>query len=122
MMTEEQVRIVKAVYSRFIESEAETWTDLDSNIELYDYLNNRELVAESEIKFNKFSKKVFRCSQHHGGDPKMHLQELCMAPIILEAVGAVISLYRETKELHPKNRYLLTFFHAMSEMKMIYND
>lgn len=121
-MTEEQARVVRTVYNRFIESEQETWSDLDSNIELFEYLNDKELIVESEIKYNKFSKKSFRCSQYHGDDPKVHTQDFCMAPLILEAVGAIISLYRETKDLHPKNRYLLTFFHSMSEMKMIYPE
>ena len=113
-MSKEQSEIVKLVYNRFIESEDEiAWTDLDSNLELMGYLTDRELMKETQIKIFEHSKGIFRCGQSHS-------QENCMAPLILESAIAISDLYEKTKQLHGKNRYVLEYYLAMSEMNLIY--
>ena len=116
-MTKEQSQVVKIVYSRFIESESEPigWGDLDCNLELMDTLTDKELVQESEIKMFEAAQGTFRCAQDHD-------LSLCFAPFILEAAHAITDLYRETGELHPKNRYILTYFLSMSVMRLIYSS
>lgn len=116
MMTKEQSSIVKMVYSRFMESEGEPaiWGDIDCNLEFMSMLTDRELVQESEIKIIEHSKGIFRCAQNHD-------QSLCFAPFILEAAIAIVALYNYTKELHPKNKYVLTYYLSMSEMRLIYS-
>ena len=113
MMSEEQSKVVKLVYSRLIESEEGVWTDIDENLLFYDWLDDKELITESHIKHEKHSRGVFRCSQKHN-------QENCVAPLILESVEAILKLYRETSQLHIKNRYILVYYLVMTEMGMIF--
>ena len=113
MMTSDQAKIVKMVYNRFIDSEEQIWTDLDSNLEMFGYLTESELVTEVKVKYKKHSKTGIRCSQDH--QPSN-----CMAPIILESIEIILDLYKETKELHEKNKYILEYYLVMSEMKMIF--
>lgn len=115
MMDQEKVMVVKMVYNRFIESEEEVWNDLDENLDLFDYLTDEEMVNESEVKLIKTSKKIFRCRQDHQ-------QSDCMAPYIAEAARAIVDLYRETDNLHPKNRYILCYYCVLSELGLIYAD
>jgi hypothetical protein len=115
MMTKEQGEVVRMVYNRFIASEEETWTELDDNIEFISYLNNSELVKEVTIKYFEHSRGIFRCNQNHE-------QRYCFAPYVLEAVDAIITLYEKTSELHPKNAYILSYYMAMSELRILYVD
>lgn len=115
MMTKERSDIVKMVYTRFIESEQEIWTDLDCNLEFMGYLTDAEMILECKAKFDKHCFGVLRCNQEHGPDK-------CLAPYILEAVEYILDLYSETGQLHPKNYYLLSYYLALSEMKMIFNE
>lgn len=114
MMSKDQVEIVRIVYTRFIESEDQGWTEIDDNLEMYGWLSNEELVKEAKIKCLSHSKGTFKCTQKHE-------QQNCFAPRILEAVEAVLSLYDRTKELHPKNAYILTYYLVMSELKMVFS-
>jgi hypothetical protein len=113
MMTTDQTKIVKMVYNRFIESEEEIWTDLDSNLEMFGYLTDKELIVEADVKHEKHCQTGIRCAQDH--QPSN-----CMAPIILESVEIILDLYDKTGELHEKNRYILEYYLVMSELKMIF--
>jgi hypothetical protein len=122
MMSIEQAAAVKTVYMRFMENEAvaeksekTNWTDVDDNLEIIGFMLDEELIREIEIKYLDHSKSgVFRCYQDHK-------QELCIAPHILEAVGGILELYEETGELHAKNRYILSYYLALSELRLIFN-
>lgn len=113
-MTPEQVKTVQMVYHRFIDSETDDWTNVDNVLESLESLSKEELVSESAIKYMKHSKGVFRCENDHE-------QEYCMAPFILESVGAILALYKETGNLHPRNAYILHYYLGMSEMGILYN-
>jgi hypothetical protein len=121
MMTKEQAEAVKMVYARFFESEechlTDTrcgWNEIDDNLEFVGFLNDKEMVAEAHVKYLSHSKNgIFKCYQTHA-------QEYCLAPHLLEAVGGIISLFEKTGELHIRNRYVLNYYIAMSEMKMIF--
>lgn len=115
MMSKEESAVVRTVYGRFMESEMDGWNDIDENIEFFNWLEDRELIKESQIKCLDHNGRIFRCSQDHK-------QENCFAPFILEAVEAIIRLYEDTGELHEKNRYILTYFLAMLEMKMVFSN
>jgi hypothetical protein len=115
MMTKEQSDIVKMVFNRFIDNETETWTDLDSNLELFGYLSDEELIQEAKAKFSYHSEGSFRCLQNHNPD-------VCFAPFILEAVESILNLHDETRTaIHPNNLYVLKYYLVMSEMRMIYS-
>lgn len=113
MMTIDEAEVVKMVYSRFMGSEVEEWSEIDVALEELSWLKNEELVQEAKIKSFNHSQGTLRCSQDH----KI---EYCMAPYILESVNAIISLYEKTQKLHPKNAYILTYYLALSELKMIF--
>jgi hypothetical protein len=113
-MTEEQVKTVKLVYSRFIDSESDEWTAIDENIEYCSYLSDSELIKEVTIKYEIHCKSEFRCNQNH---QQIH----CFAPYILESVEAILNLYIDTEELHEKNRYILTYYIVMSDLGMIFS-
>ena len=61
MMTQEQSQIVKLVYSRFIDSEEEIWSEFDDNLEFVGYLTDKELIQECSIKVFEHSKGDLRC-------------------------------------------------------------
>jgi hypothetical protein len=113
MMTQEQSQIVKLVYTRFIDSEEAIWSEFDDNLEFVDYMTDEELIRECKIKTFEHSKGSLRCVENH--DPTY-----CMAPLVLEAVEAILDLHNQTGELHEKNRYVLTFYIAMSAMGLLY--
>ncbi len=112
-MSRDESQIVKLVYNRFIESEEEIWTDLDDNLEMTGLMTNEELVKAAKTEANGHSSGI-RCKQDHG-------QHNCMAPLILESVNYILDLYGKTRELHPKNRYILEFYLSMSALRMIYS-
>lgn len=114
MMSREQSDTVKMVYARFIDSESEGWTRIDDAIELCSYLSDSELVMEATLKFERHCKGTFRCEQNH---QQIH----CFAPFILDAVEAILNIYVNNEELHEKNKYILTYYIAMSELNMIYS-
>ena len=115
VMTKEQSDIVKLVYRRFMDNETETWTDLDSNLELFSYLSDEELIQEAKVKFFHHSQGTFRCMTEHP-------QEVCFSPFILQAVESILNLHDETRTvIHPNNLYLLSYYLVLSEMKMIFS-
>lgn len=113
-MSEEQAKTVKMVYARFMESETEDWVKIDDVLTLIENLTKEELIQESAIKYLQHSKGVFRCESDHD-------TRYCFAPYVLEAVGAILELYVETKNLHPKNAYILTYYLSMTEMGIVYS-
>jgi hypothetical protein len=113
MLSKEQSEIVKLVYTRFIDSEEEIWTEIDDNLEMTGFMSSQELVNECIIKFEQCSGGIFRCNQAHD-------QSKCIAPIILEGVGYILALYDKTSYLPPKNKYVLEYFLVLCELKMIY--
>ena len=103
------------VYSRFMDNEdGHTWTGLDDSLELLDWMSNLELAREASVEAEKHSRGVFRCTNDHD-------QQFCFAPFVLESVGAILDLYEKTGDLHEKNRYILSYYLAMSSMRMIYS-
>lgn len=113
MMTPDQVEIVKLVYARFMESEEEIWTELDENLEFFSYLTPEELISEAKIKYQIHSRDGIRCAQEHD-------VEFCFGPKVLEAVAAIISLYDDTKDLHVRNEYIISYYLVMVELRMLF--
>ncbi len=113
-MSKDQSEVVKTVYLRLIDNESDDWTDLDSNLEIFGWLSDEELLAEVKVKQDRHSKGVLRCPINHDGLVP------CFAPTILEAVEAIVSLYDSKGALHEKNRYVLTYYLVMSEMGLIF--
>lgn len=119
VMTEKETQAIKLVYDRFIRSESADWSDLnsdlESNLEFFGWLTDKELVNEVKVKQLKHSRgKIFRCTETHEKD------EDCFAPYILEAIGYIINLWDKTRILTEKNRYILLYYVSMAEMGLIF--
>ncbi len=116
-MNADQAKSVKLVYTRLIENEdPDVWSELDENLDLVEYMNDSELITECIIKFEQHSLNgPFRCKVDHDA---IH----CLAPHILDSVSAIIDLWNETDDLHPKNRYILAYYLCMSELRFIFNE
>lgn len=113
-MTEEQSKMVKIVYNRFIENEEGGWTKIDDVLEILAYLSTEDLVNEARIKLEKHSKGL-RCTKNHD-----HTQ--CFAPYVLESIEIILELYDLTKSLRPSNAYIITYYLAMSDLGLIFSS
>ncbi len=116
MMNKAEVDVVSNVYRHFIESESDTdWNELDEKIWMLDFLSDAQMILEAKAQYEKHSPKGLRCKLDHQ-------IEYCMAPLVLEAVEAILKLSDETGMLHEKNRYILSFYIAMGATGLIYSN
>lgn len=112
MMNPDQVKIVVQVYNHLLENEKRGWDGLDDYIDYLEYLDNDQLHREVDVLYFYHSRGPVRCQQNHA-------REKCFIPIMIDAVGAIINLYKETGNLHEKNRYILQYYLAMNQAEMI---
>lgn len=115
MMTQDQAKIVMAVYRKFAEQDeqnAEEWTPIDEYMEKLDWLNNGQLIIEAQVKYNEHKSGEPRCQYPHG-------KTECIVPIIVDAVMAILDLYKKTGNLHEKNRFILMYYLALSQANWI---
>lgn len=115
MMSPEQVKTVVQVYNHLLENEKRGWDGLDDYMDYLEYLDNDQLHREADIVYCNHSTGTVRCQQDHA-------REKCFIPIMVEAVGAILELYKETNNLHDKNRYILQYYLAMNQAQMILLD
>lgn len=110
-MTKDQQEIVSRVYVKFYKSDCtdEGWTDIDEQMSHLEYLEDNQLVIESAVLIQLQS----------GGQPKCtldHPNKECFVPIVIEAVGYILDLYESTSNLHPKNKFILQYYLALSQV------
>ncbi len=115
MMTEEQRKIVVLVYTHLLDKEDRGWDGLDDCMDLLEYLDNDQLHREADVVHSVHSRGAVRCQQDHA-------KEKCFIPLLVESVGAILELYKETGSLHEKNRYILQYYLAMQQANMILED
>lgn len=115
MMTQDQAKTVSMVYRKFLAQEdtnGDDWTILDEYMEKLDWLDNDQLAIEAEVKYN----------EHKSGEPRCqypHDEKECFVLVIIDAVMAILDLYKKTKNLHEKNRYILSYYLALSQANFI---
>lgn len=112
MMTNDQRRVVVQVYTHFLENESRGWDGLDDYMDHLDYLDNDQLHREADMIYSIHVNGDARCQQEHA-------KEKCLIPLLIESVGAILDLYKETGNLHEKNRYVLQYYLAMNQASMI---
>lgn len=112
MMTPDQVKIVSRTYNHLIESEKRGWDVLDDYIDYLEYLDDDQLHREADVVHYSYANVPLRCPQEHS-------KEKCFVPLLVEAVGYIIELYKERGSLHEKNKYILHYFLAMHQAEMI---
>lgn len=109
MMSPEQAKTVTYLYDRFMESEKKGWTNLDDYLEILEWLDDQEIYRECDALYSIHKNKKMGCPYEHTNDT------ICFVVRILEAVEAITDLYRETENLHPRNRYILAHYLALCQ-------
>lgn len=112
MMTDEQRHTVSIVYSQLSTSDGaqtDRWTDIDECMSTLDWLEDNQLVIESEVIYDIHKLGKPRCGSDH---PIEH----CFVPMIIDAVVAIINLHKETQNLHPKNRFILQMYLSLTKL------
>lgn len=116
MMTQDQVKIVTRVYNKFFESEtSSSWTEIDHYLSLLEFIDDDQLFRESDVLYSAHNRGIPTCDLNHP-------REECFIPIIMDAVKAILDLYKETNYLHKNNRYILQYYLALSQAQMILVD
>lgn len=115
MMTKDQSKTVIQVYNHLLENEKRGWDGLDDYMDYLEYLDNDQLHREADVVYMQHRNGPVKCKQEHA-------IEQCLIPIMVEAVGAILELYKETNNLHDKNRYILQYYLAMNQADMIVMD
>lgn len=114
-MSQEQIKSVTTAYNHLMESEKRGWDILDELITYLGYLDDNQLQIEARIVYEKYNGSPVKCSQDHPKDK-------CFIPVLIDAVGAILELYKETKNLHGKNKYILQYYLAIEQSGMIVVD
>lgn len=115
MMSQDQKIIVTKVYTHLLSHEKRGWDELDDYVDYLDHLTEDELYRESEVLYSQHQGVAVKCQQQHK-------REECFIPLLIEAVGAILDLYRECGNLHIKNKYILQYYLAMNQADMIIID
>lgn len=109
MMTQDQVKNVTHIYSLFIQSEtARGWNELDDVLEYLEYLDDDQLHREADVIYEIHKRGNVKCKSDHE-------QSKCAVPRIVDAVGAILDLYKETNQLHKNNRFILEYYLAYQQ-------
>jgi hypothetical protein len=114
MMTKEQQITVSQVYRQFAESDSKDmeWTNIDTYMEAMSWLDDNQLIIEAAVVHQIHCSGQPRCTQEH---PIEH----CFVPVIIDAIGHILDLYAETKNLHVKNRFVLEYYLAVTQEGLI---
>lgn len=112
MMSPEQRKTVTSAYNHLMEREGRGWDELDDCLDYLEYLDDNQLHRETDVIYTQHVSRRVKCRQDH---PIEH----CFIPMLVDAVTAILELYKETNSLHPKNRYILQYYLAMQQVGMI---
>ncbi len=114
MMTKDQQETVSRVYRRFADADAAatSWTDVDEQISILEWIDDRQLIIESAVLVQLQSQGEPRCNQDHP------ISE-CFIPLIIEAVNHILELYEKTGNLHINNKFILQYYLALSQVGLI---
>jgi hypothetical protein len=88
-------------------SELKGWSAVDDYLELVDFLDDDQLYRESDVLFSYHKNRIMGCPYEHTEG------SVCFVQNIMEGVEAILDLYLETGNLHPKNRYILCNYLAL---------
>lgn len=112
MISREQRKVVVQVYLHLLENEKRGWDGLDDYMEYLEYLDSDQLHREADVIYSYHKGHNVRCHQEHSKDK-------CLVPLLVESVGAILELYKETNNLHEKNRYIIEYYLAMNQAGMV---
>lgn len=109
MLNSTQIKNITYVYVTLMNSEGKGWDEYDDSLEIVEWLDNDQLMRESDLLYSYHKNKNIRCAY------KECNIETCFVKNILEAVESIIELFEETKDLHVKNRYILCNYIALCQ-------
>jgi hypothetical protein len=113
MMSPEQVRTVAQVYRQFIENESHRgWDEIDNYLLYLDFLDDDQLHREADVVYVQHKDEKVGCDQDH------KLSD-CFVPKVIDAVNAILELYKVTGHMHKNNRYILQYYIAITQAGMI---
>lgn len=114
MMTKDQQEVVSQVYRRFYDADAndKNWTNIDEQMHMLDWLDDNQLIVEAAVLYQIQTAGEPRCNQKHP------ITE-CFIPLVIDAVTSILDLFAETGSLHEKNRFILQYYLAMSQVGFI---
>lgn len=115
-MIQKETEIVNFIYKSFYDTDLkeQKWSVIDEYMSYLDYLNDQEILVESEIKLK----------EHLSGDPRCpfeeeHKKHKCIVPSIIEAVKILIDSNNGLKKIDIKDRFVLQYYLAISQAKYI---
>jgi hypothetical protein len=113
-MTPEQIEITKNIYQKFYEIDCNQhdWTSIDEYMSHLDYLDDKQVAIEAEVKLREHLSGNPKCKEHEE-------EHECLVPKIIEAVKIIINGNREKKKIHIKDRFVLQYYLALSQAKYI---
>jgi len=115
MLNPDQSKIVSKSYLHLLSSERGGWSDIDEYLLLLDYLEDDQLFREASVLYDRHKNSVVSCTEDHP-------REACFVPLLVESSQYIIELFEETHNLHPKNRYILSYYLALDQAGMILTD
>lgn len=113
MLNPEQFQTVEQVYVRFMEGEELAgWDEIDTQLEYLDYLDEEQIFREASVQVIYHESGKVGCNDEFCGQG-------CFAEIVVEAAEIICELFNNTGQLTPKHRYVLEYYLALSQLKMI---
>lgn len=109
MLNSSQSKNLLHIYRFFMESEANGWNAIDDHLEMLEWLDDSELYREADVLYSHHKNKNMGCNYTHKEG------SYCPVKSILEAVESVLELHKDSENLHPKNRYVLAYYLALSQ-------
>jgi hypothetical protein len=109
MMSPEQVKTVTYIYGLLMASEIKEWEKIDEYLQALEWLSYFQLCNECEALYSIHQDNHLVCPYIEGEESTHFIVSM------LEAVEAITQLYRETEDLHPRNRYILCYYLALCQ-------
>jgi len=112
MATKDQARTVAHVYKKLIDMEGQGWSNLDSHMEMLEYLDDNQLYKEASILLRKHKEASFR--------PELDVPNPdLLVPMIVESVATILALYEKIGLMDEKCKYILQQYLALHQVKKL---
>lgn len=112
MATKDQARTVAHVYKKLIEMEGQDWSNLDSHMEMLEYLDDNQLYREVCVLLQKHKEANYR--------PELDVPNPdLLVPMIVESVATILDIYESTNILDEKCKYILQQYLALDQVRKL---
>lgn len=112
-MTPEKTKVVEEIYNFLLTSETNApWDDLDDQMMHLEYLEDSQILRETEVQFMYHSRGKIRCYSEF-------CNQGCYADKIVMAVTYILDLHKGDGAISKENRYVLESYLALSHIHMI---